>query len=406
MSKRSGKQPRKKKKSSGSSRNSSSSSPSGLRTGLSKRKLRQHGGVVGARRPREIVFGSIGGLEIQEWQRLPRQLLQEWTQKQKRGRPIFRTAKSSFSGEPCDPRLLRGFRQNSGPSDGGKDGGTPELELARGRRKPSSDSHPHQSSAVQSHPPAQDDEKKEKAARQFRVRVILPDPKGQRNRDVQILTMESFPDERLAQEYSALLTLYRVQNPPPSLERIFPEPFASVWKSLRTENPMLRSQSVFLTQTERAQAELQRNTRHRERERKRELRERKIPEIHMNQRNRDFVSEMLRLLQREISSSSSPSAEDGDNKDGEDGDDADDQFTPLERKVFHRLQRKFEFSALQSKAAIMEIQRMQGKRKMTDDGNEENRLLKECLDYLLLITPEEELPKQFDPRGMNPPMYS
>ncbi len=71
---------------------SSGFGPAGV-SGVGKRKLRRLGGVVAARGPR-----MVGDVEVKEWQRLPRQLLQQYCQKQKRPRPRYSRARCDKPG--------------------------------------------------------------------------------------------------------------------------------------------------------------------------------------------------------------------------------------------------------------------------------------------------------------------
>ncbi|KAA0176650.1 hypothetical protein FNF27_01931 [Cafeteria roenbergensis] len=111
---------------------------------------------------------TVGAITMKEWQRTPKQLLHEWTQRDKRPRPKF----SKLRARPGD--------------DPG----------------------------------------------QIRCRVIVQDQKRPgTDKDLLFMPNQSFPDEATAQHAVALLALYQLAPLQP-LERKLPEPYAAMWLAM------------------------------------------------------------------------------------------------------------------------------------------------------------------------------
>lgn len=140
-----------------------------------KKPQRQKGaGTVATSRGQ--VFHS--GVKMEEWQRNPKQVLFELCQSAKRPRPRW-------------SRVRRPVRGHQGSN--------------------ASDASQHNS--------------------KFRCRVVLPDPKNKRERDLVFTSAQSFASENEAQHMVSLLAIHHLSATRPH-ERRLPEPYKSAWLHL------------------------------------------------------------------------------------------------------------------------------------------------------------------------------
>jgi len=204
---------------------------------------------------------NLEGVIVRDWQRLPKVLVNEYCQKQKRRKPRYVKAKI-FPDTLC---------VGSGHGD-----------------------------------PAY-----------FRRRIILPDDKN-KDKDLNYATKEGYKSVALAEQYAALLALKSLQGTLP-LEQKLPEPFRGVWLSMeeaekkdtshnsksgntsrsKTSNQKLTStkSSRFDSVYERKQHQMkqteERNKKKREREMKKERALSAYSKVHMDAKLRGLIHDLL-----------------------------------------------------------------------------------------------------------------
>ncbi len=253
------------------------------------------GQVIKSREDRETASGVV----VKEWQRLPKQLVNEFCQREKRPRPNF----SSLAG------------------DGGR----------------------------------------------WRGRAILPDSRGVEEKKLIFYTAEAFENAQLAEEFSAILVLFHF-NPAVQYNLKFPEPFASAWKSLSTDSPIVSQSNRFTSSAERGQAELERKRVENEKSSAKEDKDRHLPNLFLSEENRQAIEE---LINGEIISNS------------EEENRSNEEMTISDAQSSQKL-RSLGFADYAIRLAENSI-----------SSNNYSRLL----DWLCVNLPESELPARFDPRG-------
>eukprot|EP00948_MAST-09A_sp_MAST-9A-sp1_P001859 g1859.t1 len=157
--------------------------------GKKKRKARGH-----RQKGAGTVLKSRGevtrqGLQLKEWQRTPKQLLLEYTQKEKKPKPRYYEARSNNE------------RQHYTQSN--------DASWQTGRQSSSSST---MSSAG------------------LRYRVVLPHPK-EKSKNESFCPKESFHDKTTAEHHAALLALFTIDKTKP-WERKLPEPYKSLWLNM------------------------------------------------------------------------------------------------------------------------------------------------------------------------------
>jgi len=298
-------------KSQQSSSSSSSSSPaapapkSGVgdsefrERGKSKRAVLKDGGIVRAREAREVA----GGVIVKEWQRLPRQLVQEYCQREKRPRPFYPRA---FCNE----------------------------------------------------------------SNKFRVRCVVGDPKGKKEKDLMFCSNESFSSVNESEEWSSLLALKHL-TPNLPLEQKLPDPYKAGWISLGSNNPMVTNERAHVSLAEQsAKKEV-----HRQRanvvEARRDARMKAIPQVHMNEENRHFIEQILKSSQKF------------------------NENNQNNQKSSPRVHGEEE-SKIVKKLVALQFDRPDIDRAIHSANSPD---FDSVLNWLLIHLPESRLPSRFDPRG-------
>ena len=163
-----------------------------------KRMLRM-GATVSSRGP----LTTSDGIVVKEWQRLPKQILLEYCQSQKLNKPIFAASN------------IHTHNNNSGDSD--------------------STQHNNNTSGGK-----------------FRIRCIIPDKKGNKSNDINVVSNELFSTVNEAEHMTALLMLHTL-NPKLPHDKKLPPPYDIAWKSLSTGTPSVSSNSRYTTQSDKQQ---------------------------------------------------------------------------------------------------------------------------------------------------------
>jgi len=301
---------------------------------------------------------EVGKTQIQQWQRLPSQLLNEVCQRQKRPRPKFK-------------------------------------EILDAKR--STDS----SSSL------------------YKYRVILPDPKKNAEKDLFFVPAHGVANPEQAKEEAALLALLHLTPDLPH-ERKLPEPYKTTWKNAIQQLPdkprdsahpqskssaasatsgnsgegAKASQSLLAAKTYTSLAEKRKQTD--EKRRQRNARIRRHEAIRMANRNHQvFMSARIRQRIEAMLR--------GDSKNlilGADDEEEDDEERPVEggmteaqEYIEERLIREG-FTRRQARAAYQE-----SSKSTTDPEDEEtwDAMYEMCLQWLLIHLAEDQLPVGFDP---------
>lgn len=314
---------------------------------------------------------SVGQTQVAQWQRLPSALLREVCQKQRRPPPKFK-------------ELLQ-------------------------------------------------DHKKTK----FKVRCIVQDPKGDSDKDLFLVPAQPVGNEEQAKEEAALLALLQLTPKLPH-ERKLPEPYKTTWltavEALKQQQEAQTSSNkkskdnsntsgggnstntnqngtasgrgkasantnLVLATTHISMADRRKQTE--EKKRSRNARIRKHEAIRMANRNHPvFLSAKLRqmiqrLLQGEMIFDGPDPADDDENDESLQQYESDQQQY-VEERLHHE-----GFTRRQSRKAF-ETLSPQVTKNQNNNGDEEDAwdiLYDECLQWLCVHLPEDQLPEGFDPRG-------
>ena len=196
---------------------------------VGKKKLKLlFGGIARSSKAR-----VIGDWEVQEWQRLPMLVLQEYCKGKKIPRPNVTLCRVS--------RYNPTFKQEK---QEGEEDDEDEDEDESERSDGSEDESAAAPAAWEYKP--YDPNANAGPPRRYRARVRLPDPKRP-EKDIIVETHEAFYAQREAEEMTALLVLYQLQPTLPH-EKTLPSPFKERWLAMRGAAPPVRAASQFLTQ--------------------------------------------------------------------------------------------------------------------------------------------------------------
>jgi ATP-dependent RNA helicase DHX57 len=246
------------------------------------------------------------------------------------------------------------------------------------------------------------------------MRVVLPDAKKNKDKDVSLCPQETFESPALALQYAALLALYTLQPTLP-LERKMPEPFATAWKTMKTAAPALKSKSKFNTKAERADADKQRRQRDNVREARQGERMKMYARVFMSDRHREFIGDVLRQARDLVDAATAGGGgeddddddepgqgedepgQGGDEQEGDEDVDDDDDLQALRERLTAGLSAAGFSTDTAARGAAHAVSTSDAGGDVNADA--EKLLLDEAMDYLCLTLREDELPKQFDPRG-------
>ena len=327
----------------------------------SKRAVKANGGVVGARPDKQV-----GEWILKEYQMLPKQLLQEYLQKQKRPRAIFPTAQCSVPGRSRVRVVL--------PDPKGKV--EKDITLV-----PKQD----YSSRMEA----------EEYAAMLALKHLTP-----------TLPLERKFPEPFATAWQSFGKV--LHEDPPSSSAASSAASAASSSSAGTAvapAPVVSlapiASSMFVSQAERLHHEEEKRKRANARENRQESRERSYAKVFMSETNRTFIHDILKHMQQlnpisqdvldaaEAASDVNAQPNEEDDEDGEPADSPAPSASPppaasaVDSDLLKQLEK-------------LGFARSDAQQSLKSSGGSD---LNSALDYLMLNLPEHRLPKQFDPRG-------
>lgn len=285
-----------------------------------KRMLRM-GATVTAKQPHVTADGIV----VKEWQRLPKQLLQEYCQAQKLNKPIYARSHIHTNHERQHDADTA---EQSAPSNG--------------------------------------------AGGAHRIRCIIPDKKGVKANDINVVSNETFNTVSEAEHMSALLMLHTL-TPTIPYDRKLPAPYDLAWKSLSTASPSVTSNSKYTTQADKQQQIEQSRAKQNRIEASQLHRDKQYHIVQMSESNQTYVENIVKALQALEHSAQHSNG-----------------TTPTEPVSVHNTEliqqlTSSGFHVLDVESAIAALRRRAAGPIDSDT----------CVEYLLLYTPESRLPAKY-----------
>lgn len=330
----------------------------------SKRAVKANGGVVGARPDRQI-----GEWVVKEYQMLPKQLLQEYLQKQKRPRAIFPTAACTVANRSRVRVVL--------PDPKGK--AEKDITLV-----PKQD----YSSRMEA----------EEYAALLALKHLTP-----------TLPLERKFPEPFATAWQSFGKVLHEEAPSSAAPAAAAASSSSAGSAaapasaapVQSLAPI--ASSMFVSQAERLHHQEEQRKKQNARENRQESRERSYAKVFMSEANRTFIHDMIRHMQQlnpisqqlmeEAEAASDVNAEPNE----DDDDDEDGEATePRAPSVSPPAAASAVDSELLKQLEKLGFARTDAQQSLKLSGGSD---LNSALDYLMLNLPEHRLPAQFDPRG-------